>query len=266
MISNILLNSYKKKTQRLEADLELREKVDIHELEERKNLHINQLIYTFDEKLDRWKKENIEQIKDNITLIKTNREYIENLKSSNKGLEKELDELGKKKSVVDVQLEEAKRHNSVINNRLAKYYNQDTNIVHVNAKIKSLKKKCNETQEKTNEIEKNKNQLIIEIRELRNKFKEAILKYKDRAEYKNSQLDQHILQLKKNYDVRELEIEKILEEVDRIASNDSDFSRKVITDMLDNIRNVLSNKTQIIKNLKYSLALATKVDINNIGI
>jgi chromosome segregation ATPase len=258
MISNNCLFSYKKKTQKLEADLELREKVDMHELEERKNLHINQLIQTFDEKLDKWKRENIEQIKDNISLIKSNRQYIENLKNSNKALEKELEELGKKKSVVDVQLEEAKKQNSFINNRLAKYYNQETNIVHVDAKIKSLRKRCNETQEKTKEIEKRKNQLINEIREVRNKFKEAIIKYKDRAEFKNNQLDQHILQLKKNYDERELEIEKILEEVDKITTGDSDFGRMVINDMIDNIRNVLSNKTQIIKNLKYSLALATK--------
>jgi DNA repair exonuclease SbcCD ATPase subunit len=243
----------------LEADLELREKVDIHELEERKNLHINQLMQTFDDKLDKWKKENIDQIKDNIQLIKTNREYIENLKNSNKALEKELDDLAKKKSIVDIQLEEARKQNSIINNRLAKYYNQETNIIHVDAKVKSLKKKCQETQDKTKEIEKKKDQLTDEIRDLRNKFKEAIIKYKERSEYKNNQLDEHIMHLKKNYDERELEIEKMLEEVDKVATNDSEFGRKVIVDMLDNIRNVLSSKTQIIKNLKYSLALATKV-------
>ena len=47
-----------KKIQLLEEDLELRLKVDIHELEERKNLHINNLLKAFEEKMDNWKKEN----------------------------------------------------------------------------------------------------------------------------------------------------------------------------------------------------------------
>lgn len=51
-------------------DLELRLRVDIHELEERKNLHINNLIEAFETRMNDWKKENINQIKDNIGLIK----------------------------------------------------------------------------------------------------------------------------------------------------------------------------------------------------
>lgn len=51
-------------------DLELRLRVDIHELEERKNLHINNLIEAFESRMNDWKKENINQIKDNIGLIK----------------------------------------------------------------------------------------------------------------------------------------------------------------------------------------------------
>lgn len=40
----------------LEEDLELRLRVDIHELEERKNLHINNLTKTFEDRMDAWKK------------------------------------------------------------------------------------------------------------------------------------------------------------------------------------------------------------------
>ena len=62
--------SYERKLMDLEADLELRLRVDIHELEERKNLHINNLIEAFESRMNDWKKENINQIKDNIGLIK----------------------------------------------------------------------------------------------------------------------------------------------------------------------------------------------------
>ena len=68
---------------------------------------------------------------------------------------------------------------------------------------------------------------------------------------------------KKKRKKREIEIEEILKEVDNVASMDSSssFGRQMVLELLDNIRHVLFNKTQIIKNLKYSLALATKVKL-----
>lgn len=55
-----------------EADLELRLRVVIHELEERKNLHYNTLKDAFEKRMSQWKNENINQIKENINLIKSN--------------------------------------------------------------------------------------------------------------------------------------------------------------------------------------------------
>jgi hypothetical protein len=248
----------------LEEDLELRLKVDIHELEERKNLHINKLMKVFEDKMEAWKKENIGQIQENIKLIKQNKENLENLKADNKTLLAELAALAENKKVLEVQLAEARKQNAIILNRLAKYYNQEINMKNMNVKIMSLRKKCAETLEKTKEIETKKEALAKEINELKRKFEDAINKYKQRSEYKNNVLDQHIQQLKHNYEKREEEIEAILRQVDHVANDhdgDSEFGRKVILDMLENIKSVLMTKTQIIKNLKYSLALATKVSI-----
>lgn len=64
--------NYVIKMKNLELDLELRLKVDIHELEERKNLHINNLMKAFEDRMNKWKKENIDEIKEKIELIKTN--------------------------------------------------------------------------------------------------------------------------------------------------------------------------------------------------
>jgi chromosome segregation ATPase len=247
----------------LEEDLELRLKVDIHELEERKNLHINNLMKKFDEKMDAWKKENIGQIQENIKLIKQNKENLENLKADNKTLKTELDALAENKKILEVQLAEARRQNQIILNRLAKYYNQEINMKNMNIKIISLRKKCQETVDKTKEIEMKKEALTKEINELKRKFEDAIGKFKQRAEYKNQVLDQHIQQLKHNYEKREEEIEAILRQIDQVADGDHDIEKRVINDMLENIKNVLMMKTQIIKNLKYSLALATKVFLYN---
>lgn len=263
---NEIQQRYKNKMKQLEEDLELRLRVDIHELEERKNLHINNLIKAFEERMDAWKKENIQQIKENINLIKLNSDNYKSLKDENEQLEKEVEDLKKEISELEKKYEAAKQEYSQINNRLAKYYNQEINMENMHAKINSLKKKCEETLNKTREIENRKEELQKEIRDLKQKFIDAVSKFKERAEYKNNMLDEQISQLNDNYTRREIEIEEILKEVDYVANQEGSsmassnaFGREMVLDMLDHIRNVLSAKTQIIKNLKYSLALATKV-------
>jgi chromosome segregation ATPase len=275
---NSIVDRYKNDLKLLEEDLQLRLKVEIHELEERKNQHINNLIKAFEDRMDAWKKENIEQIKENINLIKTNNENLKALKIENESLEKEVEDLKKNILELELQLESARVEHSQINNRLAKYYNQQINIENMNAKVVSLQKKCDETIKKTEEIEKKKEKLIIQISDLKKDFIAAVQQFKARAEYKNDVLEDHINQLNETYTKREIEIEELLKDVDQVAmdgmgsqldamdenrmdGNKSVFGREMFLDMLEHIRTVLTTKTQIIRNLKYSLALATKVKI-----
>ena len=199
-----------KKIQLLEEDLELRLKVYIHELEERKNLHINNLLKAFEEKMDNWKKENIQQIRENIQLIKTNSENLKLLKEENESLEKEVEKHKKDIHDLEKRYESAKQENSEINNSLAKYYNQDINMKNMNIKTSQLKKKIEETVKKTKDVENKKEELNDNIKDLKKKFIDAIFKFRERSEYKNNLLDEHINQLNDTYSKREMEIEEIL--------------------------------------------------------
>ncbi len=69
--------------------------------------------------------------------------------------------------------------------------------------------------------------------------------------------------------IKGVEIEEILKNVDivagennnqsNISNSNQDFNRETVKNYLDEIKQKLQSKTQIIKNLKYSLALAKKV-------
>src|SRR5206468_11903097 len=65
----------------------------------RKNLHRNSLIKDFENRMDKWKIENIDQIKENINIIKLNNDNFKALKSENEMLEKEVEDL--KKEIID---------------------------------------------------------------------------------------------------------------------------------------------------------------------
>ena len=251
----------------LEDDLELRLKVEIHELEERKNLHINNLIKAFEDRTNAWKKENIDQIKENINLIKTNNYNLKSLIADNDCLENEVKSLKSEIEELDKQLKAAEQEHMEITNRLKKYYNQAINIENMKIKISQLKNKCQDTVSKTSDLEKKKEILILEIKDLKHNFVDAVGKFKMRIELKNNLLEQHIEKLNDKFVKREIEIEQILKEVDVVAGinrNENErggFSRNVIVDMLEHVKSSLNAKSQIIKNLKYSLALATKVYI-----
>ena len=257
--------SYKQKMKQLEDDLELRLKVEIHELEERKNLHINNLIRAFEERTNAWKKENIDQIKENINLIKTNNYNLKSLIADNDSLEKEVKHLKVEIEELEKKLKAAEQEFMEVTNRLKKYYNQSINIENMKIKIAALKKKCQDTVHKTSDLEEKKEKIISEIKDLKQNFAEAVAKFKTRTHLKNNLLEQHMDKLNDKYTRREIEIEEIMKEVDEVAGinrsqNDSQgFGRNMIVEMLEHVRSSLSAKSQIIKNLKYSLALATKV-------
>jgi len=129
------------------------------------------------------------------------------------------------------------------------------------AKIKSLRKKCEDTRKKTNDQNQEKEKNILLIRELKKNFVEAVNKFRERAEYKNNLLQNHIDKLDNNQKEREVEISKILENIEIVTksgNNPNGISLENVKILLEDIRNRLQTKTQVIKNLKYSLALATK--------
>ena len=190
-----IIQRYKEKMKELEADLELRLKVEIHELEERKNLHINNLNKVFDDKMNTWKAENINQIKESIKIIKENIDVLKDLENDNKKLQKENDVLQKEIDELDKKYKEAKDINTAVKNRLAKYYNQEINMKNMKAKIIALREKCKETSNKTEDIEKQKQEIQEKIDDLKLKFRTVLDQYKVKTEHKNDMLDHHLKQL-----------------------------------------------------------------------
>ncbi len=142
----------------------------------------------------------------------------------------------------------------------------------MNAKVQSLYKKCQDVVKKTEEIEGKKKTLVDEINELKERFVDAVMAFKEKSEKSNDELDKKINQLNDNFTKRDIQIEEYMKNVDYVADADMEnlqednkeaFGREMFDEMLEHIRTVLSTKTQIIKNLKYSLALATKVRNTN---
>ena len=116
-----IIKRYKQKMKQLDEDLKLRLKVEIHELEEKKNLHINNLNKVFEQKMNNWKQENINQIKESIKIIKQYIGVLKDYENDNKKLTKDNELLQKEIDILEAKYKEAKAINTSVKTRLKKY-------------------------------------------------------------------------------------------------------------------------------------------------
>jgi hypothetical protein len=77
-----MILNYEVKLQRLEAELDLRMKVEIHEIEERKNEHINELMHNHEEAFTEMKQYFNDITRENLELIKQHKEKLSELRLS----------------------------------------------------------------------------------------------------------------------------------------------------------------------------------------
>merc|ERR1719487_2107785 len=85
-----LEHQYMKQVEDLRVDLELRRKVEIHEIEERKNQHINELLFNHQEAFDEIKAYYNDITHDNLQLIKNLKDEIQEMKEKEKKNQKRM--------------------------------------------------------------------------------------------------------------------------------------------------------------------------------
>merc|ERR1719382_502883 len=88
-----LLEQYEQQVEDLKVDLELRRKVEIHEIEERKNQHINELLFNHQEAFDEIKAYYNDITHDNLQLIKSLKDEIQEKKQMEKINQKKMNDL-----------------------------------------------------------------------------------------------------------------------------------------------------------------------------
>merc|ERR1719446_127137 len=84
---------YEEQVEQLKIDLELRRKVEIHEIEERKNQHINELLFNHQEAFDEIKAYYNDITHDNLQLIKSLKDEITEKKLNEKSNQKKMNDL-----------------------------------------------------------------------------------------------------------------------------------------------------------------------------
>lgn len=88
-----LIETYESKHEKLKEELELRLKVEIHEIEERKNQHINDLMKNHEEAFKEMKEYYNDITRENLELIKMHKEKLVDIRGQIEQNQKTVDHL-----------------------------------------------------------------------------------------------------------------------------------------------------------------------------
>lgn len=245
-----LIKGYELKLDQLKKELELRMKVEIHEIEERKNQHYNDLMKNHENafrdmkdyynditrenlKLITAHRENLADVQNN---IKQNQVHIDSLKITNKQLEVPLNEIKDKRNELKKQLATYEKDQMSLRNAKAQY------IVLKN-KVRDLEVMKKELDEKSDKVEKEKNDMF-------GKFEVAVDQLQGKAEYKNTLLEEKLGQLEEEYQRKDTQLHELIQR--------SVVDPKTVDEICKRMEEAIEAKNSLLRNLRYSLAHAYK--------
>ncbi|XP_041505992.1 dynein regulatory complex subunit 4 isoform X2 [Microtus oregoni] len=212
---------YDKKMKMLRDELDLRRKTEIHEVEERKNGQISTLMQRHEEAFTDIKNYYNDITLNNLALINSLKEQMEDMRKKEEHLEREMAEV------------------SMQNRRLAD-------------PLQKAKDEMNEMQRRIGNYERDKHILIVqqERDELYRKFTAAIQEVQQKAGFKNLVLERKLQALNAAVEKREVQFNEVL-----AASN---LDPTALTLVSRKLQDVLESKNTTIKDLQYELARVCK--------
>ena len=205
-----LIQQYEEKMKDLQSELALRMKVEIHEIEERKNQHINDLMVNHENAFREMKQYYNDITKENLDIIKQLQEKYQDVKTQIQNSETVVAEL---KASVQTQIgplatETTKKQNlekQVANygNNLMGYYNAKGSLEDIQKRLKTIKEQKIQLDEKKKNAERQRDDMY-------QKFEIAIRQLQGRAENKNEILERKLAVFQRDLERKEMTLRELV--------------------------------------------------------
>jgi chromosome segregation ATPase len=246
-----LQQNYEAEVLKLKEDLELRRKVEIHEIEERKNQHINELMFNHQEAFDNIKAYYNDITHDNLQLIRQLKDDINEMKEREKANQKRMDKLTQENKELSEPLAQQQQRQRELEEKL-KYYEKDKMALkslkahqkHLEERIQEAKNEYRITEEKYRKVER-------EREDLNKRFSLAVGEIQWKAELgKNAVLEKKMEQLQGQYEEKQAQLTEVL--------SAAKLDPSVVASVTKKLEQVLGAKNRQIRDLHYQVHQATK--------
>ncbi|KAJ8369261.1 hypothetical protein SKAU_G00092890 [Synaphobranchus kaupii] len=188
---------YDEKTQALRHDLDLRRKMEIHEIEERKNSQINTLMTNHDKAFSNIKIYYNKTTFNNLALINSLKEQLEEKKKKEDRLEKKMTEVLQLNKTLAEPLQKAKEEVIDLQRQMANYKNDKASLATAKARLKVAEKEMKCLKWEHEVLEQRFSKVQDERDEVYQKFTKAILEVQQKSGFKNLLLEKKLSALAK---------------------------------------------------------------------
>nr|CAH8860565.1 unnamed protein product [Trichobilharzia regenti] len=241
---------YTKNTKELREKLDLQRKNELHETEERKNNHINALMRSHEKSYAEMKNYYNDITLNNLALINTLKEQLEERKKNEERLERRANEIAAENRRLVEPLNKAREENVEMKRQMTNYEKDKVVLKQTKVLLKTCEKEKKHIQWKYDILEQRFKQVENERDDLYDKFVLAIQEVQQKCGLKNVLLEKRLNALAETIEKKEAQLSEVLS-----ASNLDPISMATVSRKLGDI---LDSKNGTIKELQYELARVCK--------
>ncbi|XP_059940451.1 dynein regulatory complex subunit 4 isoform X6 [Mesoplodon densirostris] len=241
---------YDKKVRMLREELDLRRKTEIHEVEERKNGQISVLVQRHEEAFTDIRNYYNGITFNNLALINSLKEQVEDARKKEKHLEKEMMEVSTQNRRLADPLQKARDEMSEMQKQLRGYERDKQILLRTKARLKVAEEELKSLQWEHEVLEQRFMQVQQERDGLYQKFTAAILEVQQKVGLKNVVLERKVQALAAVVEKKEVQFNEVL-----AASNLDPAALTLVSRKLEDL---LESKNSTIKDLQYELARVCK--------
>ena len=241
---------YQDKLTALKRDLELRRKVEVHEIEERKNLHINDLMRNHEAAFGQIKDYYNDITHDNLTLIKKLQNEVKDMKQKRQTNQKLMADIAQENKQLLEPLKVAVKQVEELRRDLKDYEKDKLSLKNAKARLKLLSSRFERLQDNHKGLESKVGDVDNERQTLLEKFESTVKQVQRKSQVKNIQLQQLLERRAHDYDTRKQQ----LDEVVRAARLDP----AVLNAVTSKLDDVIGARNNLINDLQYQVAKVGK--------
>ncbi|KAI6651655.1 Growth arrest-specific protein 8-like [Oopsacas minuta] len=238
-------SKYETKMWRLREELEMRRKNEVHEVEERKNEQIKNLMVNHEKQFSDIKNYYNDITHNNLCLITTLKEKVEEMKKKEERLEKELNEkLAENRRLLD-PLQRAKADVAELKRKLQNYEKDKISLNHCKVRLKAQDKELKSLNWEHEVLGQRYDKANTERDGLYNKFTHTIQEVQQKNGLKNLLLEKKLMSLAETLEMKEAQLNEVLS-----ASN---LDPNALTAVTRKLEDILDSKNTAIRDLQYEL-------------
>jgi len=242
---------YEEQVEQLKIDLELRRKVEIHEIEERKNQHINELLFNHQEAFDEIKAYYNDITHDNLQLIKNLKDEIQEMKEKEKKNQKRMQLLTQQNKDLAEPLTKKLEFQRELEEKLKSYTKDKMALKNLKAHNKQLEEHTADAKQEYRGTEERYRRLEKEREDLYKRFQKAVREIQRKAELgKNAVLEKKLEVITAQFDEKQAQLTEVL--------TAAKLDPAVVGSVTNKLEQVLGAKNRQIKDLQYQVHQCTK--------